>query len=137
MAATIPGKNKIADEVQINHGDQKMINAFANKNAKFNELKQTAANRKKELQLLEDAGDELLMLDDDTIPIPVHIGEVFLHLTKDETEEYIERSKDKMDQELKECEDQMKGFESELKDLKIKLYTKFGTNINLEDDEDS
>ena len=47
-----------------------MINAFANKNAKFNELKQTAAKRKKELQLLEDAGDELLMLDDETMPIP-------------------------------------------------------------------
>merc|ERR1712116_6888 len=113
-----------------------MINAFANKNAKFNELKQTA-KRKKELQLLEDAGDELLMLDDETIPIPVHIGEVFLHLTKDETEDYIEQSKDKMDQELKDCEEQMKVFEAELKDLKIKLYAKFGTNINLEDDEES
>ena len=42
-----------------------------------------------------------------------------------------------MDQELKDCEQQMKMFESELKDLKIKLYAKFGTNINLEDDEES
>ena len=67
----------------------------------------------------------------------VHIGEVFLHLTKEETEEYIEQSKEKMDEELKTCEEEMKGFELELKDLKIKLYAKFGTNINLEDDEES
>ena len=37
---------QVADEVQINHGDQKMINSFANKNAKFNELKQAAAKLK-------------------------------------------------------------------------------------------
>jgi len=133
--AAIAGKNKVNDEVQINHEDQKMINLFANKNAKYNELKISAGNKKKELQLLEDAGDDLLMVSEDTIP--VHIGEVFLHLTTEEAESHIEASKEKIQKEVEEFEGQISRFEAELKDLKIKLYAKFGTNINLEDDEES
>ena len=67
----------------------------------------------------------------------VHIGEVFLHLTMEETESYIEASKKKIEKEVAQLEIQIKRYEGELKDLKVKLYAKFGTNINLEDDEES
>merc|ERR1712147_354842 len=130
-------KTKVSDEIQINHEDQKKINSFANKNAKYNELKRSALNKKKELQLLEDAGDELLMVDDEDALIPVHIGEVFLHLGKDETELYIEETKGSVENELTSLDEQMKAYDQELNDLKVQLYAKFGTNINLEDEEET
>jgi prefoldin subunit 4 len=37
------------------------------------------------LQNLEDASDDLLMVDDESAPIPFVVGEVFVHLNMDET----------------------------------------------------
>ena len=37
---------QVSDEIKITHEDQKMINAFANKNAKHNELKNTVEKNK-------------------------------------------------------------------------------------------
>ncbi|KAM7444120.1 Prefoldin subunit 4 [Porites harrisoni] len=137
---------------------------------------------KKELQNLEDAGDELLMLEDDTAPIPYpyylkkkiqrshvgsvvslshrehsssdpffchkgqlfafltlltyRIGEVFIHLSSEETQEYLEIAKSKLQEEVKLLESQSGEVKALLGDLKVKLYAKFGNNINLEAEEE-
>ena len=41
---------QINDEIKITHEDQKMINAFANKNTKHNELKVVVQNKKVKLR---------------------------------------------------------------------------------------
>ncbi|XP_015756390.1 PREDICTED: prefoldin subunit 4-like [Acropora digitifera] len=68
MAAT---KRTIGGEdTNITFEDQQQINTFARKSARLQELKDEIEAKKKELQNLEDAGDELMLLEDDTAPIP-------------------------------------------------------------------
>ena len=38
-----------------------------------------------DLQNLEDASDDLLMVEDESVPIPFVVGEVFVHLNMEET----------------------------------------------------
>ena len=60
---------------------------------------------------------------------------MFLHLSTDEAQEYIDGCKEELENEIKKLEDQLiNGYTAELKDLKVKLYAKFGNNINLEED---
>ncbi|PFX31389.1 Prefoldin subunit 4 [Stylophora pistillata] len=64
-------KRKIGGEdTNITFEDQQQINTFARKSARIQELKDEIEQKKKDLQNLEDAGDEVMLLDDDTAPIP-------------------------------------------------------------------
>lgn len=47
----------------------------------------------KSLQNLEDASDDLMMLEDDDLLIPYHIGDVFISHTQEETQEMLEAAK--------------------------------------------
>lgn len=64
-------------DVHITIDDQMKINKFANYNAKVEDLKEELKIRQNELKNLEEAGDEIELLDDDT-QIPFLIGEVFM-----------------------------------------------------------
>ncbi|XP_020624667.1 prefoldin subunit 4-like [Orbicella faveolata] len=130
-------KRKIGGEdTNITFEDQQQINTFARKSAKLQELKDEIEEKKKELQNLEDAGDEIMLLDDDTAPIPYRIGEIFIHLSSEETQEYLEKAKSKLQEEMKSLESQSGEIKGVLGDLKVKLYAKFGNNINLEAEEE-
>ncbi|KAK3086399.1 hypothetical protein FSP39_017879 [Pinctada imbricata] len=59
-------------DTQVTFEDQQKINTFARNNAKLQDLKDELESKKKELQNLEDAADEMLMQDgDDPIPYPL------------------------------------------------------------------
>lgn len=47
----------------------------------------------KSLQNLQDASDDLMMLDDDALLIPYQIGDVFVSHTQEETQEMLEAAK--------------------------------------------
>lgn len=47
----------------------------------------------KTLQDLQDASEDLMMLDDDSLLIPYQIGDVFLSHTQEETQEMLEAAK--------------------------------------------
>lgn len=47
----------------------------------------------KSLQNLQDASDDLMMLDDDSLLIPYQIGDVFISHTQEETQEMLEAAK--------------------------------------------
>lgn len=47
----------------------------------------------KSLQNLQDASDDLMMLDDDTLLIPYQIGNVFVSHSQEETQEMLEAAK--------------------------------------------
>ena len=53
----------------------------------------------------------------------------------EEAQEYIDQCKTELEEEIKKHDKKIAVFENELKDLKIKLYAKFGTNINLEEED--
>lgn len=60
-----------------------------------------------------------------------------MHLSMEQAQEFIDSKKETIENEVRELDTQMQQHKGELKDLKVKLYAKFGTNINLEEDEDS
>ena len=63
------------------------------------------------------------------------IGEVFLRMSPDDAQGYIDQSKEEIEKEIAELDKQIATHTQDLKSLKVKLYAKFGNNINLEEDE--
>lgn len=76
------------------------------------------------------------IFEDDTAPIPYRIGEVFIHLSSEETQDFLETAKSKLQEEIKTLDSQSGEVKSILGNLKVKLYAKFGNNINLEAEEE-
>ncbi|XP_049922198.1 prefoldin subunit 4 [Epinephelus moara] len=134
MAATMKGPVAVED-VNVTFEDQQKINKFARNTSRMTELKNEIEAKKKSLQNLQDAGDDLMMLDDDTLLIPYQIGDVFVSHTQDETQEMLEAAKETLEQEVKGLEERVSAIQQVLSDLKVQLYAKFGNNINLEADE--
>ena len=52
----------------------------------------------------------------------------------EETTEMLEQTKDGVLKEISEIESKSSEYQKILSDLKVKLYAKFGNNINLESD---
>ncbi|XP_072569729.1 prefoldin subunit 4 isoform X2 [Paramormyrops kingsleyae] len=127
-------KNAVED-VNVTFEDQQKINKFARSTNRMTELKDEIEAKKKSLQNLEDASDDIMMLDDDTLLIPFQIGDVFISHTQEETQEMLENAKVLLKEEIKALEGRVSSIQGVLADLKIQLYAKFGNNINLEADD--
>ncbi|KAL0157683.1 hypothetical protein M9458_045759, partial [Cirrhinus mrigala] len=59
----------------------------------MSELKDEIEAKKKSLQNLEDASDDLMMCEDDAMLIPYQIGDVFISHSQEETQEMLEAAK--------------------------------------------
>ena len=59
-----------------------------------------------------------------------------MSMDTDETTEMIEKAKEQTKEEIKSIEAQAEKHKKILQDLKVELYAKFGTNINLEAEEE-
>ncbi|XP_016394900.1 prefoldin subunit 4-like [Sinocyclocheilus rhinocerous] len=101
----------------------------------MSELKDEIEAKKKSLQNLEDASDDLMMCEDDAMLIPYQIGDVFISHSQEETQEMLEAGKEALQDEIKALEGRVSSIQEVLGDLKVQLYAKFGNNINLEADE--
>ncbi|XP_068589807.1 prefoldin subunit 4 [Cebidichthys violaceus] len=134
MAATMKGPVAVED-VNVTFEDQQKINKFARNTSRMTELKNEIEAKKKSVQNLQDASDDLMMLDDDALLIPYQIGDVFVSHTQEETQEMLEAAKETLEQEVKDLEERVSAIQQVLGDLKVQLYAKFGNNINLEADE--
>ncbi|XP_030220249.1 prefoldin subunit 4 [Gadus morhua] len=134
MAATMKPSVAVED-VNVTFEDQQKINKFARSTNRMTELKDEIEAKKKSLQNLQDASDDLMMFDDDSLLIPYQIGDVFISHSQEETQEMLETAKEVLQQEMKELEGRVSAIQQVLGDLKVKLYAKFGNNINLEADE--
>jgi len=134
--AAIKG-SKGETDAQVSFDDQQKINLFARTNTQLNDAKEELAAREKELQNLTDAEDELLMAEDDTALIPYMIGEVLVEMTSDEVTVELEKAKQACQDNMERLKSRMDGFKETLSQLKTSLYAKFGSNINLDVDEES
>ncbi|XP_075898255.1 prefoldin subunit 4 [Nelusetta ayraudi] len=134
MAAAVKGRVAVED-VNVTYEDQQRINKFARNTSRMTELKNEIESKKKSLQNLQDASDDLMMLDEDAMLIPYQIGDVFVSHTQEETQEMLEAAKETLEQEVKGLEGRVLAIQQLLGDLKVQLYAKFGDNINLEADE--
>ncbi|XP_069727953.1 prefoldin subunit 4 [Phaenicophaeus curvirostris] len=131
MAATM--KKAAAEDVNVTFEDQQKINKFARNTSRITELKEEIEVKKKQLQNLEDACDDIMMLDDsDSLQIPYQIGDVFISHSQEETQEMLEEAKKSLQEEIEALESRVESIQRVLSDLKVQLYAKFGNNINLE-----
>ncbi|KAM9296084.1 prefoldin subunit 4 [Gastrophryne carolinensis] len=132
MATTM--KKAVAEDVNVTFEDQQNINIFARNTSRMTELKDEIEVKKKELQNLEDACDDIMMLED-SILIPYQIGDVFISHPQEETQEMLEAAKKTLEEEIEGLQSRVESIQQVLSNLKVQLYAKFGTNINLEADE--
>ncbi|XP_043566151.1 prefoldin subunit 4 isoform X1 [Chiloscyllium plagiosum] len=124
--------SRAVEDVNVTFEDQQKINKFARNNNRLIELKEEIELKKKQLQNLEDACDDIMMLDDDTMLVPYQIGEVFISHSQDETQEMLEAAKQSFQDEIQALQTRVETIQQVLSDLKVQLYAKFGNNINLE-----
>ncbi|KAG5282680.1 hypothetical protein AALO_G00058690 [Alosa alosa] len=134
MAATMK-KGVAVEDVNVTFEDQQKINKFARNTNRMTELKDEIEAKKKSLQNLEDASDDLMMCEDDSLLIPYQIGDVFISHSQEETQEMLETAKEGLKEEVKVLEGRVSSIQEVLGGLKVQLYAKFGNNINLEADE--
>lgn len=59
---------------------------------------------------------------------------MFLHLNGDQTQELLEKTKTAIQKHMETLKGEAKDIERVLAELKVQLYAKFGTSINLESD---
>ncbi|XP_067856929.1 prefoldin subunit 4 isoform X2 [Heptranchias perlo] len=123
------------EDVNVTFEDQQKINKFARNNNRLIELKEEIELKKKQLQNLEDASDDILMLEEETVLVPYQIGEVFISHSQDETQEMLEAAKQSLQDEIQSLQSRVEAIQQVLSDLKVQLYAKFGNNINLEADD--
>ena len=124
--------SKQDDDAPVTYEDQKKINLFARKNVQLNELRSQVEGKKKVLQNVEDASDDLLLLEDENVNVDFKIGEVFIEHSQDETQDLLEKVKIDLNDDISGLQKESSEIEKVMNDLKVQLYAKFGDNINLE-----
>ncbi|KAL6261765.1 prefoldin subunit 4 [Pogonomyrmex barbatus] len=121
-------------DVHITYEEQQKINKFARQNAKLEDYKEELRVKQNELKNLEDASDELALMDDD-VKIPYYIGEVFVYHCLEKTQNSLEEAKTKKKEEIVKLENKCADLKTIMSELKTQLYAKFGSRINLESEE--
>lgn len=111
------------------------INQFANHVAKIEDLKEELKFKKNDLTNIDEAIEEIELVDDDQIQFL--IGEVFIYNNLEKTQTLLAETKDKKVAEIKAIEDRIEEIQGIMTTLKTELYGKFGQkNIYLENDDD-
>ncbi|KAJ8779033.1 hypothetical protein J1605_012884 [Eschrichtius robustus] len=83
-----------AEDVNVTFEDQQKINKFARNTSRITELKEEIEVKKKQLQNLEDACEDIMLADDDCLMVPYQIGDVFISHSQEETQEMLEEAKE-------------------------------------------
>ncbi|RLU17375.1 hypothetical protein DMN91_009609 [Ooceraea biroi] len=112
-------------DVHVTFEDQQKINKFAKQNAKLNDYKEELKTKQNELKNLEDAFDELVLMDDD-VKVPYFIGEIFVHQSLETTQNCLEDAKTKKKAEITNLESKYKNLKTLMTGLKTQLYARFG-----------
>eukprot|EP01126_Amoeba_proteus_P031326 TRINITY_DN3076_c0_g1_i10.p1 TRINITY_DN3076_c0_g1~~TRINITY_DN3076_c0_g1_i10.p1 ORF type:complete len:123 (-),score=28.17 TRINITY_DN3076_c0_g1_i10:114-482(-) len=111
--------------------DQSMINQFGRENNRLHELKNELKQKQVELEDLQEAESEVLLIEDDNVKFL--IGECFVSVTSEVAGDYISQKTQILIQEVDKYKEEIASCNKTLAELKIKLYTKFKNSINLEE----
>ncbi|XP_058085669.1 probable prefoldin subunit 4 [Magnolia sinica] len=119
-------------ETEVTWEDQQNINKFGRLNNRFHELEEEIKIAKEKNENLEDAGNELILSDEDVVRFQV--GEVFAHVPREEVESRLEDMKEETSKALEKLEEEKESVLAQMADLKKILYGKFKDSINLEEE---
>lgn len=118
-------------KVDVTWEDQNNINTFSKLNLKMHELQAMISRNKRLQEDLEDAENELMLADDEEVRYV--IGECLVHFPSEEASERLLEAASKTRGELAEYEAELEGIKAEMAKLKVLLYGKFGSSINLDE----
>lgn len=76
-------------QTDVSFEDQQKINTFSKLNARKHELEAQIAAKKRAIEDYEEAGNEAMLMDDETVPFVV--GECLVHLPREEVEERLQQ----------------------------------------------
>ncbi|KAG2547337.1 probable prefoldin subunit 4 [Panicum virgatum] len=119
-------------EAQVTWEDQQNINRFGRLNNRLHELQDEIKLAKEANENLDDAGNELILSDEDVVRF--QIGEVFAHMPRDDVETRLEQMKADAAKKLERLEEEKESILAQMAELKKILYGKFKDAINLEED---
>ncbi|KAM7472663.1 hypothetical protein LguiA_010846 [Lonicera macranthoides] len=122
----------VASETEVTWEDQQNINKFGRLNNRLHDLDDEIKIAKETNENLEDAGNELILTDEEVVRF--QIGEVFAHVPREEVENRIEEMKAATDKNLEKLEEEKESILAQMAALKRILYGKFKDSINLEED---
>eukprot|EP01104_Vermistella_antarctica_P007838 TRINITY_DN1940_c0_g1_i1.p3 TRINITY_DN1940_c0_g1~~TRINITY_DN1940_c0_g1_i1.p3 ORF type:complete len:127 (-),score=40.61 TRINITY_DN1940_c0_g1_i1:112-492(-) len=118
-------------EKSVTWDDQQMINQFGKLSNRKHELLDRKKAKKDEFVNLDDAADDLMLVDDDTVRYA--FGEAFISVTREDAETGIDKRKEELTVEIGVIDETLKDIAKTMAELKVKLYGKFGKSINLEE----
>ncbi|KAJ2311969.1 hypothetical protein IWW52_004981, partial [Coemansia sp. RSA 2704] len=116
---------------EVTWEDQERINQFSKLNSRVDNLEEKYKKQKEEKEFLDDLAMELELVDEDE-PVFYQIGDAFIQFPVEKAQERVEKAKDDTDEHVNELDTQITSIQSEMEELKKKLYGKFGQAINLE-----
>eukprot|EP00730_Choanoeca_flexa_P017530 TRINITY_DN8457_c0_g1_i1.p1 TRINITY_DN8457_c0_g1~~TRINITY_DN8457_c0_g1_i1.p1 ORF type:complete len:132 (+),score=40.69 TRINITY_DN8457_c0_g1_i1:263-658(+) len=117
-------------DAEILKEDQDKINEFARLHAQSDEIEEAVKSAEKRLQDCDDAGDEIMMQDDDTVMYSV--GDCFMLIDNEDAEETIEEAKVLLKEDADKLRAKYTAVQERMSELRAVLYAKFGKSIRLE-----
>ena len=129
-----PAGVKLAkQDTQVEKADQEKINAFSKLNMKYMDIKEDVKKLKEELDNLVDAVgaiDETLGEDG---ALKLFLGEAMVAVNDEAATAYVEQLQEEKQNELDDKIEKKEEMEGQMSDLKSYLYARFGSSINLDE----
>ena len=119
-------------DTEVTPHDQNNINEFGRLNARLHEVKGEHEGYKKRLEKLDDACTELMMGGGDDVHLL--LGDAFIVATEDDATKYCEEQVEDLQVVVDGLEEEQGEIKGRQKELKVALYGRFGSSINLEED---
>ena len=96
----------------------------------LNEQKQDRKKKQDELEAIEDS----MQLIEESFGegLKIALGELMIDVDEDGAKEYHEKVQEQKKEEMDKIDENIDEIEGKMKDLKIQLYAKFGSQINLD-----
>ncbi|PPQ90631.1 hypothetical protein CVT25_006614 [Psilocybe cyanescens] len=120
------------DAAEVTWEDQQRINTFSKLNNRIRIIQEKLEELKQEKEALDDLSTELELADEDE-PVLYKIGEAFLHMRQSRALKHLEKDQASVDARVAVLSGQADECEVQMKELKVKLYSKFGKAINLDE----
>mmetsp|Transcript_48207 Transcript_48207/g.92149 ORF Transcript_48207/g.92149 Transcript_48207/m.92149 type:complete len:123 (+) Transcript_48207:62-430(+) len=118
---------------EVEWEDQQNINTFGKLNNRLHELRAELVGQKKLAEDYEEAGNELMIADETEVRYV--LGECYVVLNNDEAEERCNAALEEVQSTITKLVQEEEDIKQKQSVLKKALYGKFGTNINLEENE--
>ncbi|PRP89361.1 VIP3 protein [Planoprotostelium fungivorum] len=119
-------------EAEVNREDQDNINAFGRLNLRLHDIRDELNLKQEYRNNVQDANNELLLGDDEEVRY--RMGETFVLMSKDEVTALLERDEENINSDIDKLNEEAEQIQKDLSVLKAKLYAKFKSSINLEED---